>query len=104
MPSHVTKALNDFRCRAVSLPRYEFHKLHQTPIRLSELGRGHITLFQCLDYLLILALQLQEVAMRANSVGALIQAGHQRGDHLLGASGQMPVGELERIGQVEHPA
>ena len=30
-------------------------------------------------------LQLQEVAMRARSVGTLVESGHERGDHFLGS-------------------
>ena len=101
-PTRVADLLYTCWCRSPGMRGHQFNELHQDPVPIIQPCPCHITFLQRLNYRVVFSLQLQKIAVRTNSVVALIQSGNERRDHFLGSTREVPVAKMQGIGQIEH--
>ena len=71
-PSYVAQLLHNFRCRSIGMTGHQFDEFHERPILDIEARASHIACLERLDDRVVFSLQLQEIAVRANSVGTMV--------------------------------
>lgn len=82
--------------------RHDLRELQECAVRVIDRRRRQIAPPQRLDHLIAAALQLQEKAMRTQSVGTAVQTRDKRGDHLFGLAREMPIAEMQRVREFGH--
>ena len=86
----------------VSVPGKQLDELQEHPLRFGDRCRGEFPSGKGGGNLIVGSLQLQEIGMGANSVGATIQPGDESRDHLLRPPVQMPVAEVDPVAERHH--